>query len=303
LTIRPGVLADRFELEGDSAVRLVCTTGSGEEHVTAGTFVLAAGTFGSPATLLRSGIGPADELRRLGIDTRLALEGVGANLHDHPGIGIRCDLTPEAADSYQRDLRGDRLYPSQVILRAQSRTCNGPFDLHLLPSQSPLAGGDWSFDLIGFHMRSYSRGAVRLQSTDPSRAPEIDFRFMVGKGEADVPVLSEVVQLLRSIADTEPLRSAIASEVEPGPEVSGEEVMATYVRSAARTYSHCVGTCKMGPSRDPEAVVDRMGRVHGISNLYVADASVIPEIPLANTNLTCFLIGYKMAETLRDSLT
>ena len=89
LTIRPGITADRFELDGDWVVGLVCRDGSDEVRIAGRVYVLAAGVFGSPAVLLRSGVGGSEELRRHGIASRVEVPGVGSNLHDHPGVGIR----------------------------------------------------------------------------------------------------------------------------------------------------------------------------------------------------------------------
>jgi choline dehydrogenase len=302
LVIRPGLTADRFEVDGDRVVGLMCRDQSAEVRIDGRVFVVAAGVFGSPSVLLRSGIGPADELRRHGIATRVELPGVGANLHDHPGVGIRYEPSADGRQAFDADVAADRLYPSQVVLRARSSATDGPFDLHVLPSQSPQPDGSWSFDLIAFHMRSYSRGTVRLTGTDPSLPPDIDFNFLAGDGAADIPILVDAVHVIRRIADGEPLRSSIARELDPGPAIESEAQLINHVRRAPRTYSHSVGTCRMGPAGDPGAVVDATGRVHGLDNLYVADASIIPDIPRANTNLTCFLIGYKAALELRETL-
>ncbi len=302
LTIRTGLTADRFELQADRATALVCRDRTGEVRIEARAYVLAAGVFGSPAVLLRSGVGPAGELRKHGIAVRCELAGVGSNLHDHPGVGVRYEPSEIGRRAFDADVAADRLYPSQVVLRARSSMCDGPFDIHVLPSQSPLPGGGWTFELIAWHMRSYSRGTVRLTGADPNLPPYIDFNFYRGRGEADLPVLVDSVEIIRRVAAAEPLRSAIAAEVDPGLAVQKADDIVEHARNAPRTYSHCVGTCRMGPAGNPRAVVDPTGRVHGLDNLYVADASIIPDIPRANTNLTCFLIGYKAAQTLRNAL-
>ena len=115
-------------------------------------------------------------------------------------------------------------------------------------------------------------------------------------------VLVDGVLLARHLTTFEPLASTIAVEVDPGPRVKRVGDLQIFARSTVDAYAHPVGTCKMGPATDPQAVVDPTGRVHGTGNVYIADASIIPQIPRANTNLTCMLIGVKVADAVVQAL-
>ena len=115
-------------------------------------------------------------------------------------------------------------------------------------------------------------------------------------------VLADGVIMARHLATFEPLTSTIAAEVDPGLRVLREDQLFAFIRSTVDTYAHPVGTCKMGPATDSQAVVDPTGRVHGTGNVYVADASIIPQIPRANTNLTCMLIGLKVADAVVQAI-
>jgi len=115
-------------------------------------------------------------------------------------------------------------------------------------------------------------------------------------------VLVDGFNLIRELAVLEPLTSSIGMEVDPGPRARDLGMVQSFIRNSVEGYRHPVGTCKMGPSSDSLAVVDATGRVHGSTNIYVADASIMPEIPRANTNLTCMLIGMKVADAVAAAI-
>ncbi len=156
--------------------------------------------------------------------------------------------------------------------------------------------------MYAFNMAPRSRGQVRLRGEDPELPPVIQRRLLTDTEDHDLGVLVDGLILARQLAEFEPLASAIALEVDPGPRVQGPADLQAFVRSTVDGYKHAVGTCRMGPATDRMAVVDPTGRVHGTSNVYIADASIIPQIPRANTNLTCMLIGIKVADAVAHAL-
>ena len=147
---------------------------------------------------------------------------------------------------------------------------------------------DPGYELSGavFAMKPRSRGAVTLPSSDPRAPLRVDHGFL--RDEADVEVLVEGFEQLRDLARTEPIARYAAREQRPGPGIDAE----THVRASARGFFHPTGTCSLGK------VVDERGRVFGYESLVVADASIMPTIPRANTNLTTAAIAEKIAEQL-----
>ena len=286
LTVVGRLLVDRLVLERDRARVLIAHGRDGEHQIRAERFVLCAGVYGSPTILLRSGIGPADQLRKLRIPIHAALPGVGANLHDHPGVGLEYEPTPRARRAVKDDAKAGRFYEAQVVLKSAP-------DLHVVPYQTEDGPARWSFGILAYYLSPRSRGRVRLASRDPSAAPVIDLALL--KDRRDVDALIEGVRIVHDVTRRAPLANAIAH----GPRrFASPARLERFVRDNPADYSHSVGTCRMGPSPGRGDVVDAGGRVHGLANVFVADASVIPRIPRANTNLTCYVIGAKIAGLL-----
>ena len=302
VTVHNQTLADRFLLDQETATELVCRSGEGEIALAATVFVLTAGTYGSPTILMRSGIGPGDHLTELTIPIAVEAPGVGGNLHDHPGVPVRFGPSATARAAMEDERHRGALYHSQVILRASSSQSAGRFDLHLLPYLFETEAGSLELMMLAYDMAPRSRGQVRLRSEDPDQPPLIDRRFLSDQDGADLSVLVDGFNLIRELAVLDPLTSSIGMEVDPGPRARDLGLVQSFIRNSVEGYRHPVGTCKMGPSSDRLAVVDATGRVHGTTNIYVADASVMPEIPRANTNLTCMLIGMKVADAVAAAI-
>jgi choline dehydrogenase len=279
-------LADRFVFDGDRARALLGRGPGGEREIRAKRFVLCAGVYGSSTILLRSGVGPERDLASLGIPVQVDLPSVGANLHDHPGVGLEYEPTARALRAVKAEDAEGRFYEVQLVLRTAP-------DLHVIPYQSVEDGGDWSFGIITFYLDPRSHGHVRLTSRDPSVAPAIDLGLLTDRH--DVAALVEGVRLIHDLTK----RSPLADAIKRGPRrFSASAQLARYVRENVSDYGHSVGTCRMGRSPESGDVVDARGQVHGLANVFVADASVIPQIPRANTNLTCSVIGARVADFL-----
>jgi len=283
LTIAGDTLVDRVELDGARAAGVLDSTGRLHE---AETVLLAAGAYFSPAILLRSGIGPASQLGELGIPVRSELP-TGERLLDHCGTTVAWGLAPELArDAAQRAAEGELVQPHAVVKAASSSCEPGAWDLHLLswiyPAEEPAT---FEACAIVFHMKPLSSGRVTLRSRDPGEPPRVERGFL--SREEDLPVILEGIELARSLAAAEPLAALLGNEILPGSRDTGG-----YVRETVRNYFHPAGTCAIG------SVVDERCRVLGFENLLVADASVMPTIPRANTNLTAAAIAERVAETL-----
>lgn len=287
LTVRAGVLVDRVRMDRGRALGVRLASG---ERIDGDQVVLAGGTYVSPLLLMRSGIGPAEELAGLDINVVADLPGVGRNLVDHPLIALFVPVPREPAVRPH--------YQAMVTWRSDGRS--GPPDLHLFPwGPTPLKDGSDEQQQLGVNvglLDPQSRGWIRMTSAEPAAVPHIDTAFL--REPEDVKRFAAGIRELRRILATEPLASlSRGPELPPGSELP-DEALAELLPKVVRTYFHPVGTCRMGPGADTAAVVDTRGRVHGLDNLIVADASIMPTVPRANTNLPTMMVAERIAGTL-----
>mgnify|MGYP001770945001 CR=1 FL=1 len=260
------------------------------EDVKSDRVIVSAGTYGSPAILMRSGLGPADELRALGIAVLEDLAGVGQNLTDHPlfelSFAARCPPQPDPVPAFQ------------TVLTFRSSTTAQGHDLQILP-RSIIGEGSVSarFVLFASVLKPLSRGRLRLRSPNPAAPPLIDLGYFTNPG--DMPRMVEAVRVARRLAQTAPLSSWVIEETYPGSQITdSQNELEAAIRGAIATYHHPVGTCAMGPLTDAGAVVDPQGNVHGVEGLAVIDAPIMPTIPAANTNLPTIMLAERCAAFL-----
>ncbi len=298
LRIVTGAHARRLLLEGDRCVGVEWATDDGrtETALASAEVIVSCGTIESPPLLMRSGIGPADQLAETDIDVIVDLPGVGGNLHDH--------LLSPVIFSAEREIGPPTpgLFAAQSHLWARSRReLSGP-DMQPIHFMVPLyeewmEGPDNGFSLMAGMIRPASRGTIRLTGPELDDQLVIDPRIL--SRPADLESLQAAVALCREIGAAPALRDEWgARELYPGPEVASAEQVRDWVRRSAITYHHQVGTCKMGV--DAEAVVDPRLRVYGIEGLRVADASIMPAVTSGNTNAPAVLIGERAAEFLLE---
>jgi choline dehydrogenase len=284
LAIVADTLVDRVEIAGGRAVAALTARG---ERIEADTVVLAAGAYFTPAILLRSGIGPEAELERHDLPVVAALP-VGESLLDHHGSGIRWSRT-DALDRATADhvARTGPLFMPHAFVKAAGSACPAnAWDLHILSWTNPSDDATGYEASMGvFHMKPGSAGRVRLAARDPGALPAVERGFL---GDPDdLATVVEGLGLARALAAEEPLARLLGDELEPGA-----EDLAAYATRTMRNYFHPAGTCGIG------RVVDARCRVLGVERLVVADASVMPTIPRANTNLTTVAIAERLAETI-----
>jgi choline dehydrogenase len=275
LRIQAETLVDRIVFDGTRATTVLTRTAGRGQRIQADLVVLAAGAYMSPAILQRSGIGPEDELARLGVSAVAPLPGVGQNLLEHPWAGVTFTPTTKLEGTTPDVLM-------EVMLKARSsRCCDGHWDTHVLPDFD--FSSDGSRLEVTFHVfavESDSAGRVRLPSSDAETLPVVEQPFDA-LSDHDIGVLVEGIELVRHLAGSRALAPFVGEELEPGPVTDLEQ----WARGHSGGYWHPVGTCRMAPAGDPGAVVDELGRVHGVEGVVVADASIFPTIPRANTNL------------------
>jgi choline dehydrogenase len=276
-------LVDRVLVENGRAVAAVTADG---RRVDAGTVILAAGAYFTPAILMRSGIGPEAELRPQGIDVVDDLP-VGERLLDHCGMGTAWAPSTELDAETDAHERAHGLFEPHTVAKVASSRCpEGTWDTHLVSwagrTETP---GRYEPQILVFHMKPLSVGRVRLRSSDPTELPLVERGFL--QVEDDIRVLVEGIELARSIAAAGPLRTRLGDELRPG-----DQDVESFVRESVRNYFHPAGTCPLG------AVLDTEARVLGVDGLLVADASLMPTIPRANTNLTTAAIAERVAASL-----
>ncbi len=280
LEIRANAHVDRVVFEGARATGIVLATG---EVVEGGLIVVAAGAYASPAILLRSGIGPADEVQRLGIPVVADLPAVGSGLQDHPAVTI----------AFEPAAQPDHVWPAhQAVLtfRSAGWRGGGP-DLQVA---ARTAERDQGVEFFAALLRPRSRGRVELTSRDPLMPPRITTCFL--SDPSDSARLAEAVTAVREIVATPDLRQLTGRLAWPGPDFDwSPRAVASEIASQHWSYFHPVGTCAIGP------VVDAEGRVAGVDNLHVVDASILPEVPSANTNLPTMMAAERVAEELSPS--
>ncbi|MPZ98038.1 MAG: choline dehydrogenase [Dehalococcoidia bacterium] len=255
-------------------------------------FVLSAGAIQSPAVLMRSGIGPRRDLEALGIDVVRDVPGVGANLSDHPAVSAVCAVKDPALVDQELPL-------IQTILRYTAPGSEHRNDLQVeLITWTQRRGDTGAFVLAAVLEQSYGRGVVRLTSADPHAKPVIEQRFC--EDDRDTSRLVACFKDALEYTRTKPLAGLIDRMIFPDPDRPlDDEGIAEICRRFAGSGYHPCGTVKMGPSTDPGAVVDQCGRIHSVDGLVVADASIMPSVPRANTNLTSIMIGERVGEWIR----
>lgn len=290
LTIITGQKVLRVIVE-DGAVQGVELRGEGGiEKLEAQETILCAGAINSPEILLRSGIGPADELQELGIPVALDVPGVGKNLHDHV-------LSPVIFEATKKEVPAPPVLPAEVHVFSKSTPEKAVPDTQPLYFSIPMYNEDMegpanAFTLMGGIVRPASRGSLTLTGASDEDPIALDLGAL--KVQADVDALVASVKQSREVGRQEALAPWGPVEIYPGPEVSDDD-LEDYVRGSVITYHHQVGTCKMGID-DMAVVSPHTLRVGGLSGLRVADASVMPLVPTGNTNAPSIMIGEKAAD-------
>lgn len=302
LTVIGDTLADRLLISGDRVTGVRVIGPNGPVTIEAGRVVVSGGTYGSPTVLLRSGIGDASALRGAGITPVVDLHGVGENLHDHPAVYLQFPGTDELKAQMRAFGETNWLPEEQTIAKLRSSRCTEAFDIHIYPEGSPYATNSdgWSFIMPVACMTPKSRGRLSLASIDPDVPPVLDHGYLNDVDGADRFVIADGVEIGRTITSQPELRALIGEELAPGPAIRTRAELERWIDDVVVHYYHPVGTCKMGPSSDGTAVVDPRGRIHGLQNAYVADCSVMPVVPRANTNIPAAVVGERIARWLAN---
>jgi choline dehydrogenase len=293
LTVLGGCLVTRLLVSGGwCAGAAYLRDGVPQQARASAEVIVCAGAVGSPQLLMLSGIGPAEHLRGVGIDPVADLPGTGANLQDHP----------VAMASYASAVALPRSrYNHGETYSSLSTPLAGAWpDLQIFPILLPVAppglqapaGG---FALVASAVAPDSRGSVRLASASSLDAPLVDPGLLCEP--RDIGRLETGLAMIRQAAAGAAFGRLGVTEAHPGPGVRAGELRA-WIRRTVSSYYHPAGTCRIGPGTDQGAVVDPELRVHGISGLRVADASVMPLVPNAHPNATVLAIAERAASLI-----
>ncbi|MBF9069359.1 GMC family oxidoreductase [Streptacidiphilus fuscans] len=292
LTVRGDITVDRVLFDGSDSSggsdSVGGTTATGVVAADGTVFrarevILSGGTYGSPAILLRSGIGPADDLTALGIPVVADLP-VGRRLQDQPAFVNAYALAPDHLE----------MTPAvgSLLWTASSEAVGDELDIqvtatHLMPGSFSPTGG--AIVLMAALTLPESTGTLTLASRDPHAAPLIDPNYL---GTArDARRLLEAVKIGREIARNHVFAPFVAGELAPGDAVADDAALAEAIAANVAVYGHPTSTAPMGGPHDPWAVVDSVGAVKGVSGLRVVDASIIPEVPSTVTNVTTIMLA------------
>lgn len=278
--------------------------------------LICAGAINSPQLLMLSGVGPADELSRHGIDTVETVEGVGRNLQDHLEVYVQYECKqPITLYGSQKPLNMARIgsqwllarsglgatnhFESGGFIRSEAGVRYPDLQYHFLPMAVSYDGSS-SATCHGFQahigpMRPESRGRLTLADGDPRRAPQFTFNYM--GTVRDRFEMRQGIRHTREIIAQSPFDRYRGKELGPGVDVQSDAEIDAWVRQAGESAYHPSGTCRMGV--DDTAVVDGAGRVHGVESLRVVDASIMPRITTGNLNAPTIMMAEKIADAIR----
>ena len=321
LVVIPRVTVDRVRFDGARA--------TGVDYLAAGRrlsidaareVILCAGSIGSPAILQRSGIGPADALRSLGIDVRVDAPGVGENLQDHLEVYFQYRCTQPVSLNGKLGLFSKGLIGARWLLRRDGLGATNHFEAcgfirsraglewpdiqyHFLPAAMRY-DGRVAFDGDGFQVhvgpnKPDSRGTVLIRSADPAAAPVIRFNYLTT--ESDREAWRATLRLTREVLQQPALDAYRGEEIQPGAEVDFDDDAAldAWVRANVESAYHPSCTAKLGGEDDPMAVLDEQCRVRGTEALRVVDSSIFPTITNGNLNAPTMMVAERAADLIR----
>jgi choline dehydrogenase-like flavoprotein len=317
LHIETGALTEAMTFDGTRCTGVRYSVGGEKREARTGReVVVCGGTINSPQLLELSGIGQPERLKALGIEVRQALPGVGENLRDHfaprtrwhvgkrgitnndraRGLGMVYQATRYAL--FRKGFLASVGAPMRAFVFSREGLEAPDLLLGWVPMltepgpKGPRIAKQSGFTCYAHPMRPESKGRIHITSSDPKRPPAINFNFLSAPPDAELTV--RAIRIARSIMTAPAMVPLQLTEVAPGTDRQTDDEIIDWVKAAAETTYHPVGTCKMGS--DPMAVVDAQLRVHGITGLRVADASIMPTLTSGNTNAPSIMIGEKAAD-------
>lgn len=279
--------------------------------------LLAAGAIGSPKLLMHSGIGPQEHLRQMNIDVIVDSTDVGKNLQDH--VDVTCaylsheETMSSALNWYRKPLifaqwlfsrtgpgttnhfeQAGYIRSVPSVQRPDTQICFIPL-LYEKPRHLKPARHGFQATIMG--LRPKSRGEIKLADADPRSSPRLFFNYL--HEPDDLVALREGIRHFRNIVSQPAMRAITGAELRPGEAICSDDALDAFIRATSKSTHHPCGTCRMGA--DPAAVVDNQGRVKGVADLRVVDASIMPEITSGNINAPVLMIAEKIADCITRS--
>ncbi len=275
--------------------------------------IIAASAINSPKLLMLSGIGPAEHLSEHGIDVVADRAGVGQNLQDH--LELYVQMAAKGRHSLYKywsmiakawvgarwlftksGIGASNQFEAAGFIRSKAGLDYPDIQFHFLPIAVRYdgTGAQEGFQAHVGPMRSKSRGAVTLNSADPTADPKIFFNYM--SHPDDWEEFRNCIRLTREIFGQDAFAKFRGEELLPGADAQSDEALDAAIREDVESAYHPCGTCKMGSANDPMAVVDPLGRVIGVEGLRVADSSIFPRITNGNLNAPSIMVGEKIAD-------
>lgn len=299
LDIRGDVSVEQVLFNGTRATGVRLRANNATDFVYADQMILCAGAIASPRLLMLSGVGPRAVLEDLGISVVHDLPGVGQNLRDHPAVFVLFRAAGIPADPLAP--------PLQVGLRYTTPGSSTRNELQLAPilmtsehrPQNVTVDGTNNYFGITVGLQNPSTaGTLAIPSADPSAPPVLDYNYL--SDAWDLKRMRHAVRLAAEVAEQAAFGEIVQSRIFPsGAELLGDDDLDAWLRGNVTTQHHSAGTCKMAPAADPGAVVDAQGRVRGLENLRVIDASIMPDVVRANTHVSVLMMAEKLADEIR----
>ena len=300
MTIRADCRVHRIIIENGRAVGVVAESRGEMFEVRAGEVIVSAGAVVSPQLLMLSGIGPADHLEGHGIKVIADVPGIGQNLQDHPKVFVLWNTVPD----YEYDFERNRL---QLALRYTANGSHERNDMAVYMDAISTGRLDRGGDMqkpIGVEMNlvlhnADSRGEIRLNSTDVTDQPLIDFNYM--SQPRDLERMRDGVRKLVTIGERPEFRTIADVMIQPTTDVIDDDLaLDEWIRSEVVTGHHISSSNMMGVESNPSAVVDQYGAVRGVTGLRVVDASIMPTCVRANINATVIAMAERMADLIMN---
>jgi len=307
---------EKIEIEDGRATGVRLTRNGQSEVIRArAEVVLAAGAINSPKLLMLSGIGPAAHLSEHGITVQADRAGVGQNLQDHLELYVQFASTKPVSLAPYWSLWGKAVVGAQWLFTRTGLGASNNFEAtgfirsdkgieypdimyHFLPIavryDGKMAAKGHGFQAHVGPMRAKSRGSVTLRDANPASDPRILFNYL--DHPDDLPEWRKAIRLTREIFATEPMADFVDHEIQPGEHAQTDEQIDEMIREHAESAYHPCGTCRMGRTDDPGAVVDPLNRVIGVEGLRLADSSIFPLIPNGNLNAPSIMVGEKASD-------
>ena len=320
LKVFSNTLVTRILIEGKRAVGIeVFRKGDTQKIFATKEVILCAGAISTPQILMLSGVGPIDHLRDLGIDIKHDLPGVGLNLQDHLEIYLQTEcLKPISLFkvnnplkklfigiqwvSTKKGLGATNHFEAGGFIRSSPGVKHPDIQYHFLPLAVNYDGTSpqlcHGYQVHVGPMRPTSRGYIQLRSNNPMEGPKITFNYM--KTDQDKKEMREGIRLTREILAQPAFQSFAGKELSPGEGVQTDEEIDEFVRKNGESAYHPACSCKMG--NDEKSVVNSKGKVHGMENLRIVDASIMPSIVSGNLNAPTIMMAEKIADDIRGKV-